>query len=113
VSYPADPPAASTSVANHDPPPARNAFVADGRWHRFGENAQSVTANAKVASPQRSARPLTRAAFAGDSKWHHFGGGNVRAPANHDNSKVASPPNSSSARVALAAHFQAANASGK
>jgi hypothetical protein len=113
VGDPADPPAGSAYAPNDDPPPARNAFVADGRWHRFGANSEPA-ADAKLASPRSSAQPVTRTAYAGDRRWHRFGGGgNVVATANHVNTKVATSPNSSSPRVAAAAHFQAGNASGK
>jgi hypothetical protein len=63
------------------------------------------------ASPRSSARSLTRAAYAADGKWRHFG--NAMATANHVNAKLSTSPNSSSPRMAAAAHLQAGNASGK
>jgi hypothetical protein len=114
VGDPGDPPAASTYTSNDDPPPMRNAFVADGRWHRFGENSEPVAAYARAASPRSIARPLVRAAYAGDGQWHHFGGGiNAMATTNHGASTATAWLKGPTARSVSATHTQAGNASGK
>jgi hypothetical protein len=112
---PTGPPRASVETQTVDPPPPREAFVADGRWHRFGESLKVAAPAGPAAGRFRSSlAPSTPVAYVGDGKWHRFGESvNVVAPANREGTNLAAAPRPSLTRASMEAYSRGGDAGGR
>jgi hypothetical protein len=89
-----------------DPPSTHNAFVGDGKWHRFGESTQTIAPADPAASPRSSVLHSTPSVYVGDGKWHHFGERGDSVAANRDGANLAAALKPSLTRVAMEPHFR-------